>query len=798
MLRINVKTLMTLKQNVDSGKITDKDLESLSKYSSQVKEKVREYHYTKDTNALAFTLQEAFRAVVYQTKLNAGEPVLQGGKIVPSADLEDTSENPVIFSRPVLFDNLKVLYWKDEPLSRIEFDDGAVEKVNHAPLELDWECRQYKLLAEVQKKSFYWPGDLDIPVEIKPWLTNKPQDRTTLATGLKRQGIRLKSLEGLELPVVHRGTTNDLGVWVMTKEQIQSISDELGCNAEASQVTIWFNDGCYFKGTILSTNLSEMKQGIYGGLKRPGIVKDNPFTTRGSIMDNYILVPWTASINRQQTDYSGIDLPVNAELPPKELWMKASTGFPGYINQFNDCITSRAGKLFQKCSVDGYAGKAAVGNSSKPVQFIIRGPKLKDDMIEMAWLFNPTLPVHTDIMKLKVELIQDKSMDGNLIQLNTHQVNKDWIEYWYMAYAGRDCDGDGFTLSTDPTLLQVAKHWSEIEWHDTTSIKSESDSKTEDEEMSIRTATERIRLFSSKIGIYDKCARRLLRQDESLMTEPLRLELTEAIQRCISAQKKNSGADKYQGYGWLLNHLPDDAEEWLFENIHDDLDLVGASTKDYLTKDLYQRQHDSDKDIPVEALGSMLDCLNSVREEMPDHYKASVELLGLTQYPTSEAYRNVKAKGRQFWAKYQARASHEQLKQVLEFITRAKSLWSKSSDDEHGLRFSQTVRIITHQAEDLIQQVEPLLVIGAILNYLNMNLLGHILTVRNLKAVGLINGLYLPINHNNVNPGLQIQGKNLKRCVHTGYRPFIGECDYIVDKVYTIGEKTVIKAMEVK
>ena len=44
--------------------------------------------------------------------------------------------------------------------------------------------------------------------------------------------------------------------------------------------------------------------------------------------------------------------------------------------------------------------------------------------------------------------------------------------------------------------------------------------------------------------------------------------------------------------------------------------------------------------------------------------------------------------------------------------------------EEHGLSFTQCVRIITHLAEDLIQEVDPLLVIGAMLNYLNVNLLG--------------------------------------------------------------------------
>jgi hypothetical protein len=101
-------------------------------------------------------------------------------------------------------------------------------------------------------------------------------------------------------------------------------------------------------------------------------------------------------------------------------------------------------------------------------------------------------------------------------------------------------------------------------------------------------------------------------------------------------------------------------------------------------------------------------------------------------------------------------------------------------------------------AEDLIQEVEPLLVIGAMLNYLNVNLLGHVLTVENLKEVGLINGLFLQINHTNVERGMVVDGNKLKRCVHSGIRPYINDCEYRVDEVYSIGETTIIKVKEMK
>ncbi len=42
-MKINVRTLVDLKQNTVSGNLTEKDLDHLSNYSDQVKEKVREY-----------------------------------------------------------------------------------------------------------------------------------------------------------------------------------------------------------------------------------------------------------------------------------------------------------------------------------------------------------------------------------------------------------------------------------------------------------------------------------------------------------------------------------------------------------------------------------------------------------------------------------------------------------------------------------------------------------------------------------------------------------------------------------
>ena len=52
MLHINVKTLTTLADKVESGEITTKDLDAYRKLSSKVEEKVRDYNFTGKSDSL--------------------------------------------------------------------------------------------------------------------------------------------------------------------------------------------------------------------------------------------------------------------------------------------------------------------------------------------------------------------------------------------------------------------------------------------------------------------------------------------------------------------------------------------------------------------------------------------------------------------------------------------------------------------------------------------------------------------------------------------------------------------------
>ena len=744
------KQLVNLKSDVEAGHATASDVNYLRKEvtNSSIGERLEAYSLTLDVNHLEISEAEACKAVLYASSVSVGNPVMYDGKVVPSPAIGTDSPIPVTFTREYLFKELLVMSWQDDAVERLQQIYGSEEVVRHAPLELAWEGIQYRLLAETLNKSFYWPSDVDIPSEITPWLNKLPQDRSTLVTGCKRQGINLDTLIGIRLMPdrIHADGVWDLGVLVLSDGEMTSIAEEVGVFMDASQGTIWFDDGSYFKGTIISAGLSDLKRGFYGGLKRPTGVTGESVSTRGSIMDNYVHVPWQPSMNRQESDYAGLILPVRAELPRPELFIKATCGFPSYRQALNDALVSSAGRLFQRIPVKGYAGKCAIGVNDDQVQFIIRGPKLKDGIKTMAWLFNPSLPVHTGIMKVKVALVSDATLPGNLIQLNVHKSNHHWISRWYIDYAGRDCDADGFSLTNDNIILDQAVCPSKLTYFDTTQFKSETDVSAGDEETAIRTATERIRLYAGKIGTFDKLARRIIRQNPDFMTWDVRVILTEALQRSISAQKKNSGANKFDtGYGWLLDMLPEGADKWLFGNIHDTIDDVGDHVSEFLQWQMTNRDIDPNNEPVYQQMG---DTISQVSEVMADHYQAASEILELVQTIPKDSYHKTKEHARRMWAKYQARSTDVQISEVLKFIDESKHLWRstyKDSGKESVVGYRTAVRVIRSRALSLSMRVSSELLISAIVDRLSLNLAGQILDVDDLVHHGFAGqGIHLP------------------------------------------------------
>jgi hypothetical protein len=739
------KRLVNLKTDLETIPEPTKYVNSLINElsSSKIAEQLETYIITGDEQYAEVSPAAAFKAIVYAAKPVIGAPVRHQGEIALSPAPGDESDIPTIISRPLLFDELLIMYYQDSVLERYEFEEGFEVRVVHAPLVLTWgePSRNYRLLGESNNKAFYWPVDIDLPSEIKPWTTCTPSERTTMITGLKRQGHCMPSLEGLPLGLcmIYTDGIKDLGVCVLTDEQLAAVNAELGLDADPYQGTIWFEDGSFFKGTIVSESNCGLKPGYYGGIKRPYGAIGSTISTKGSIMDSYTLVPWTPSLNSQQCAYASIDFPVREQLPDPNTFSKAVTGFPPYIQSLNEQLISSIGQLFKKCPVRGYAGKVAVGVSDAPVQFIIRGPKIIEHIQSMVLLFNPSLPVHTSLMKVKVQFIRDEEAIGNLIQLNLQPDNHGFVDQWWIKWAGRDNDGDGIVLTDDPIVMEHAVWSTQIRWHDTTQYKSTTDAPVADEETCIRLATERIRSYSGRIGILDKLARRIHRQDPELFTWELRVMLSEAIQRSISAQKKPSGLSKFDGTHWLVEQLPDGSTDWLFHNLHDEIDEVPIRVRAYLN---------DRTEVGVPDFDELFKELEGVANAMPGHFKAAQDILGLLQEIPKDNYRRFKAQGRELYAKHQARASESQITEVLQFIAKSKRVWrtgSVSGTDEYQLSYTQKADVIRSWASDLSKRVSTKLLVGTAIKNLSLNLLSHILDIEDLEQLVLLNGYYLPV-----------------------------------------------------
>jgi len=710
--------------------------------STKVREKLETYRLTGDPEYSTIQPAEAFKAVVYATRPLVGAPVYTVDGILPSPSPGDESDLPVVMSRPLLFDELLVMHYHGDVIERHQFDEGSEDRVIHAPLTLNWEGLDYDLIGESLNKAFYWPQERDIPPEIGPWLTKVPTERTTLITGLKRQGHRLESLSGLKLDpsMLYEDGVNDLGICVLADEQMTAINAELGLDADPYQGTAFYNDGSFFKGTFVSESSSGLKPGYYGGIKRPYGAHSAAISTHGSLMDSYSLIPWSASLNSQQCSYASVDFPVREQLPDSDTFSKAVTGFPPYIQSLNEQLISSIGQLFKKCPVRGYAGKVSVGISDAPVQFIVRGPNVKERVCDLVLLFNPSLPVHTSFMKVKVQFIWDETATGNLIQLNLDGDNHHFVEQWWMKWAGRDNDGDGIVLSDDPIVMKEAVWPDKIRWHDTTQYKSMADTAAGDQEACIRVATERIRLHAGKIGVLDKLARRIHRQDPELLTWKLRVLLSEGIQRAISAQKKNSGLDMIKIYSMLKSMLPAGSDQWLFGNVHDEIDQISANVRAYLR---------DREEVGVPDFDSLFGELEGVADSMPEHMHAARDVLALLQEIPSDSYHRFKAKGRELYAKHQARASQNHIEEVLKFIVQAKSLWrtgSLKNDSDDSLSYNQKINVVRSWSRVLSERVPTRLLVGAMIQHLSLNLLSNILDIQDLEHLNLLNGFYLPVN----------------------------------------------------
>jgi hypothetical protein len=399
-------------------------------------------------------------------------------------------------------------------------------------------------------------------------------------------------------------------------------------------------------------------------------------------------------------------------------------------------------RLFQKAPVKGFAGKVGVTTDSDRVHFVIRGQSIhREEIREMVFLFSPSLPVHTDIMRVRVKLIPDDNIRNHLILLNVHPSNLQWISKWYMAWAGRDCDGDGFTLSDDNCILQYTKAPEKIKWFDTTQFKSISDEPEETQFDAVRTATGRIRGASRLIGQYDKAARRIIRQVPELMSGELKSLFTEAIQRAISSQKKNSGSERFRGYTWILQHLPEGSESWLIpgnetKSDHDKIDALEAQFKALGKSGL------SVQEMMVQAHT----LLKTVQNIMPDHTRESRNIIELLIEPDQETLDRLKNRGRNRFESVQSQTSRDTVVRVLGEVDECKALWQSvaAGTAKYNLTYREASRIIENKMGGMLK-IDYTITLVSILKEFPLTLLANILSIEELQMLKIISGQILPV-----------------------------------------------------
>ncbi|MBT4361757.1 MAG: hypothetical protein HOD11_12390, partial [Candidatus Marinimicrobia bacterium] len=115
----------------------------------------------------------------------------------------------------------------------------------------------------------------------------------------------------------------------------------------------------------------------------------------------------------------------------------------------------------------------------------------------------------------------------------------------------------------------------------------------------------------------------------------------------------------------------------------------------------------------------------------------------------SDSYHRFKAKGRELYAKHQARASQNHIEEVLKFIVQAKSLWrtgSLKNDSDDSLSYNQKINVVRSWSRVLSERVPTRLLVGAMIQHLSLNLLSNILDIQDLEHLNLLNGFYLPVN----------------------------------------------------
>jgi len=809
---LTVLLMENLTELVQGGFLTDLDMEFLAKQrcGGTLGRKLREYLYLRKTEALRMDEKEIFATLVYKTSVDKDAPVYFNDKLISCPGLGVAAGIEPIFVRSWI-PGLLTLHWKDD---RCEYKEGKNIIKKLAPQSLDWNGRNYRLVADSAHKSFYFES-MNHPQWLNHWIESRlPQHKADLQTLLKRPGYLIQSMTGLTIEssdfrsrimTLQDESQLDVfaeqGAWVLPMPLYWKLASEVGVHTLTGfQGTILLDNGSYIKGALLPEELG-LEPGIYGGIKwSPGQKNKSATVILASVMTSFAHYPWTASMNRQQTDYCDAwdELPVRARDFDAELVQMALSGFPPYVKQYNNFLIATAGRLFRKINVDGFAGQIALGNCMTPdIQFQVylnpeRHSKFRDrhgEIMQAAWLPNPSLPINRDIACVRIQIVITDKVYDQLIVLNMS--NPDFVGNIYMAVGQDDGDGDGSTLDIEPAHVAKAVSWQNVRFHNTLQYKAQDDVPSVDSFTAIDVAFTRS-LKAQDIGRGDKLMRRILREYPGLNSAELQTAVTRYIQMAISSSKKYVGdVDDAWNQIWRLipvqirTELHDKIDE--NKTLHDGIDHIRESATDLINAQINLARCDDQNRIERQRMvhekqADFNYSLESANSAMPEHSEAARELLNLVQDVDTEVYGRMRRKGEELMIMaLRTGLSKEKVQIVEEELRSMNKIWKaagKEKQEEHrGMSHDEAADLIKQSLSDLIIKVGAEIVYAAILVgpvRFSDGLLGRVLSVADLEyldwrvpTVRLLDGIFIPIvrQDKTIQIGAEITRKELQNCI---------------------------------
>jgi|GEM_PF-4136783 len=729
---------------------------------------------------------------------------------------------PPVYQRPQLFPEVLEMVWniieKGKNIGQsvgINWTDKKGRKryntiVLKPEEKITVKSREYMLIASGKNKTFYWPTDVPIPSELKPWIESKNiQSKNDFVAGLKRHG-HTEYIKDIDITVQEEHQF-DLGAVVLPREVVKQLSKRFGFDVNLSQITIWFEDGTFFKGTVESDEFSKMPVGYYGGLKsaiskydgknKVKALKIGARAIRMNVLSNYRVQPWEATANHQQFTYTGNKMPVVVEPVNNELLAKICLGEPGITMQAQQEFLSNISRALHKFNVSGYAGQIGAYCDTSSANFIIftSDRKLKNQIKEFTFLWSPFLPVHTDLMKVLVKFMYKPDYDG-VICLNTNEQNMEWIDRWFIQYAGRDCDGDGIVITDDPRIISLAKNVPEIQWYNTVQFKGETPVDCTNSHLALMMSYSNIILHSGIVGTFDNFARRIITERPALMTWELRVRLTKIIQMGISSVKKHVDDEDLNNPFIIYKILGLDykTNEWLRKSTIDfkkEVVEVVKKLNGTVQKLMFIKEGQDPEVFKLEITElyqNLHEKLDKIELADPKAVKAFTSAVEAAQEFTCErsAYFNMKNIGKSLLA--EAKAVDILAAEIL--LAEIKDLWYRKDDEsqsiaeEIGLDFNEIKDLIEYQIET--SEIEPRALFGVLLSNLSSRFLTSIISMEQMLQLDRLSGqnMYcsysIPVKNNTLHVGQRLTfGQLSARVPMSQLLAEMPICDYLIKDI---------------